>query len=327
MPISQIALLRSLDHRAPHSAHALAGILGSSVGEVRSGVASMRALGVEILAVSGKGYKLGAPFAALDAAGLRLRLQAGQPKVDLVVFDEIDSTNAFLLREAAANGASPMSGRACIAEIQTAGRGRRGRTWFAAPGASLAFSMLWRFDERPDFLAGLSLAAGIAVVRVLRDLGADEVRLKWPNDVVHRHRKLAGILVETQGGGGATSAAVVGIGINLQLPHDVRSRIDQAVTDVGAILPALPERTELAALLLHQLACVLDQFSRQGFRGLRDEWASMHAYQGQAVRMHCADNRNVTGRVTGVAADGALLVDTDTGEQRFYSGEISLRPA
>jgi BirA family biotin operon repressor/biotin-[acetyl-CoA-carboxylase] ligase len=327
MPVSRIELLRTLAEDIPRSAQTLAGAAHCAPGEIRKAIASLRELGAEIVAVPGKGYRLAAPFAALDAGALRRRLQAGQPRVDLVVFDEIDSTNAFLLREAAANGASLLSGRACIAEIQTSGRGRRGRTWFSAPGASLAFSMLWRFDERLDFLAGLSLAAGVAVVRVLRDLGTDEVRLKWPNDVVHRHRKLAGILVETQGGGGASSAAVVGIGINLQLPHDVRSRIDQAVTDVAAILPVLPERSEFAALLLHQLACVLDQFARQGFRGLRDEWASMHAYQGQAVRMHCADNRNVTGRVTGVAADGALLVDTEAGEQRFYSGEISLRAA
>jgi BirA family biotin operon repressor/biotin-[acetyl-CoA-carboxylase] ligase len=327
MPVSSIALLRTLDRETLHSAPALASSLGCSAGEVRNGITLLRELGTEIIAVPGKGYRLASPFAALDAPMLRTRLKAGTPKIDLAVFDEIDSTNAFLLREAAAEGGQAQSGRACIAEIQTQGRGRRGRTWYSAPGASLAFSMLWRFEQRLDFLAGLSLAAGIAVVRVLRRLGADEVRLKWPNDVLHRHRKLAGILVETQGSGNGPSVAVVGIGINLQLPQDVRDRIDQAVTDVASAVPAPPARSEVAAMLLGELAGVLDQFAREGFAGLRDEWAGMHAYQGQPVRLPCAGNHDITGRVTGIAADGALLVDTGSGEQRFYSGEISLRAA
>jgi BirA family transcriptional regulator, biotin operon repressor / biotin---[acetyl-CoA-carboxylase] ligase len=327
MPASSIAILRELADGIFHSTQTLAAAAQCRPVDLRIAIATLRACGCEIVAVPGKGYRLVTAFTALDATALRARLRSGQPQVELVVLDEIDSTNAFLLREAGENPASAVSGRACIAEIQTAGRGRRGRNWFSAPGASLAFSMLWRFNERLDFLAGLSLAAGVAVVRVLRALGAEKVRLKWPNDVVHGHRKFAGILVETQGGAGAQSVAVVGVGINLQLPPEVRARIDQAVTDVASVLPSMPERSELAASLLHELACVLDQFARQGFCGLREEWAAMHAYQGQTVRMHGADNRNVTGRVVGVAADGALLVDTGNGEQRFYSGEISLRAA
>jgi BirA family biotin operon repressor/biotin-[acetyl-CoA-carboxylase] ligase len=326
MSVSRVGLLRILADGVPHSAKALAATAHCTLADVTKAMASLRELGSEIVAVPGKGYRLVNAFTALDAEGLRSCLQAATPKVDLLVLEEIDSTNAFLLGEAAAKGAGVMSGRACIAEIQTAGRGRRGRGWFSAPGASLTFSMLWRFEQRLDFLAGLSLAAGVAVVRVLRVLDADEVRLKWPNDVVHRHRKLAGILVETQSDG-AASVAVVGIGINLQLPFEIRERIDQAVTDVASVLPALPGRSEFAALLLHELARVLEQFAREGFSGLREEWATMHAYQGQAVHMHGADNRKVTGHVVGVAADGALLVDTGTGEQRFYSGEISLRAA
>lgn len=327
MPASRVALLRALDHRRPRSADALAAVLGTTARTVRDGISVLRGLGCEIAVVRGTGYRLAAPFHALDANQLMSLLHGRVPTVDLSVVDEIDSTNAFLLREAAANPARAIPGRACIAEIQTAGRGRRGRTWFAAPGGSLAFSMLWRFDQPLDYLAGLSLAAGIAVVRVLRNWGAGGVQLKWPNDVVHRHRKLAGILVETQGGAHASSVAVVGVGINLQFPQGLRERIDQAVTDVASAMPALPERSEFAAQLLHELASVLGQFGAQGFRGLRDEWGTMHAYQGQTVRMHGAGKLNVTGRVTGVAADGALLVDTGAGEQRFYSGEMSLRAA
>jgi BirA family transcriptional regulator, biotin operon repressor / biotin---[acetyl-CoA-carboxylase] ligase len=324
MSLSRVALLRALDERAPKSASALAEALGATAAEVRRAVDSLRELGCEIAAVPGKGFRIATTFEALDAQIIRAGLANNVPALELALFEEIDSTNAFLLREAAADA---NSGLACIAEIQTTGRGRRGRTWFAVPGASLAFSLLWRFEQPLDFLAGLSLAAGVAVVRILRRQGAEEVRLKWPNDVVHRHHKLGGILVETQGGGSAPSTAVIGIGLNLRLPQDIRARIDQAVTDVASVVPAIPVRSELAALLLRELAVVLAQFAGEGFGGISAEWAALHAYQGQAVQMHFADNRKISGQVTGVAADGALLVDTGAGAQKFYSGEISLRAA
>jgi BirA family transcriptional regulator, biotin operon repressor / biotin---[acetyl-CoA-carboxylase] ligase len=324
MSLSRVALLRALDERAPKSVSTLGAALGATAVEVREAVDSLRELGCEIIAAPGKGFRIASAFDALDETSIAARLAGTTPAVELKLFEEIDSTNAFLLHEAAAGAES---GLACIAEIQTAGRGRRGRTWFAAPGASLAFSLLWRFEQPLDFLAGLSLAAGVAVVRVLRRLGAEEVRLKWPNDIVHRHHKLAGILVETQGGGLAPSVAVIGIGINLRLPKDIRERIDQAVTDVASIAPALPTRSELAASLLSELAAVLEQFAGEGFGGISEEWTALHAYHGQAVQMHFADNRRISGNVTGVAADGALLVDTGSGVQKFYSGEISLRAA
>ena len=319
-----IALLRALADGGTHSSAVLAQRTSCARATVRKALATLRAQGVEVEAIRGSGYRLAAPYAALDAKKLFPLLK---PPVDLELRGEIDSTNAYLLGEIAAGAARAKSGRACIAEIQTCGRGRRGRTWFAVPGASLAFSMLWRFEQPLNFLAGLSLAAGIAVVRVLRCIGARDVRLKWPNDVVHHHRKLAGILVETQGGNAGPSVAVIGIGINLRLPRAVRERIEQAVTDVAEASGTEQERNAVAAMLLNELATVLKEFSRSGFAGLRDEWAELHAYQGQAVRMTRSGSEQVTGRVTGVAADGALLIATGSGEQRFYSGEISLRAA
>jgi BirA family biotin operon repressor/biotin-[acetyl-CoA-carboxylase] ligase len=328
---SLVPLLREFSGGATRSAAALARAAGRSPLEVRRGVASLRELGVDLHAVRGKGYRAATPFEMLDrgaiCAALARESRRGATAIDVAVLDEVDSTNACLLREAAAGAPSP---RAALAEIQTAGRGRRGRTWYSVPGASLAFSMLWRFPQRLDFLKGLSLAAGVAVVRVLHRIGAREARLKWPNDIVHRHHKLAGILVETQGSQGGPSIAVIGVGINLRLPRAVRDRIDQAVADVASLAPAIPGipgRNHLAAMFLGELARVLEQFAAGGFNALREEWAALHAYQGQAVRVHCAGNENVMGRVTGVAGDGALLVATEAGERRFYSGEISLRAA
>jgi BirA family biotin operon repressor/biotin-[acetyl-CoA-carboxylase] ligase len=325
-PSIRAALLRSLADGVAHSTNALAASAHCTAGEARSGIADLRELGAEIVSIPGKGYRLDYAAALLDAEVLRPLLKGTLPALDLVLLDEVDSTNARLLREAA-SGAAVRSGRVCTAEIQTAGRGRRGRTWYTVPGASIAFSMLWCFEQRLDFLAGLSLAAGVAVARVLHGLGAHEVRLKWPNDVLHHQLKLAGILVETQGGASGPSIAVIGIGMNLLLPPTVRGRIDQAVTDLASTLKVVPERNLLLSMLMRELASVLHEFARGGFAALRDEWAALHAYQGRPVRLQGAGSENINGQVVGVAADGALLVDTDAGEQRFYSGEISLRAA
>ncbi len=325
-PSIHAALLRALADGVAHSANALAASAHCTTAEARSGIAALRELGAETLAVAGKGYQLAYPAAALDAEVLRPLLNNASPGLDLVLLDEVDSTNAYLLREAAA-GTAARSGRVCTAEIQTAGRGRRGRTWYTVPGASIAFSMLWRFEQQLDFLAGLSLAAGVAVARVLHGMGGHEVRLKWPNDVLHHQLKLAGILVETQGGASGPSIAVIGVGMNMVLPPTVRSRIDQAVTDLASSLKIVPERNLLLSTLICELARVLHEFALGGFAALRDEWAALHAYQGRAVRLQGAGSEQVNGQVVGVAADGALLVDTGAGEQRFYSGEISLRAA
>jgi BirA family transcriptional regulator, biotin operon repressor / biotin---[acetyl-CoA-carboxylase] ligase len=321
MPVSLLALMRALDHAVPRSVPALARALRCSETEARNGIDSLRKLGMDIPAVRGKGYRLALPFEPLDESKLKRLLQPLAPALDLQVLEQIDSTNAWLLRDAE----NAKTGRACIAEIQTAGRGRRGRSWYTVPGSSLAFSMRWRFERPLDYLAGLSLAAGVAVARVLHAAGAAEVRLKWPNDVLYRQRKLAGILVETQSGSDH-SVAVVGVGINLRLPAAVRERIDQAVTDLAAAADPLPERNLLAARLLGELARTLEEFALSGFAGVREEWQALHAYQGQTVRVRGA-GAETSGRVTGVAADGALLVATEAGERRYYGGDISLRAA
>ena len=114
----------------------------------------------------------------------------------LEIVDEAASTNTLLL-ERAAKGAR--SGEALAAEWQTHGRGRLGRLWHAAPCGALTFSLVWRFARGSAALAGLSLAAGLALVRALTKLGVSDVRVKWPNDLVWHGRKLAGILIEMQG--------------------------------------------------------------------------------------------------------------------------------
>ncbi|MGB2832840.1 MAG: biotin--[acetyl-CoA-carboxylase] ligase, partial [Methylotenera sp.] len=138
-------------------------------------------------------------------------------------------------------------------------------------------------------------------------------------------KKLAGILIELQGDMEGPSAAVIGVGVNLNLPQAILQAIDQPATDLAH--HASINQSELLGVLLKHLADILSQFEQHGFTSLRDEWTSYHAYHQQPVRMLMPDGHDVQGVVNNVAEDGILLVETAFGLQRFSAGEISLRSA
>ena len=192
-------------------------------------------------------------------------------------------------------------------------------------GASLTFSLLWRFQCGASALSGLSLAVGVALVRTLHSVGITQAQLKWPNDVLIGREKLAGILIELQGDMDGPSAAVIGIGINLNLPTNIKQQIDQPVTDLASASSQTINPNELLGTLLKHLAQVLNNFEQQGFAEVRDEWIKHHAYHQEPVKMLHPDGRETLGTVIDVAEDGILLVRTAQGDQRFSSGEISLR--
>ena len=121
------------------------------------------------------------------------------------------------------------------------------------------------------------------------------------------------------------SAAVIGIGINLNLPEKIKQKIDQPAIDLASVAPQTINPNELLGALLKHLAEVLSHFEQRGFTAIRDEWTKYHAYHQQAVKMLHPDGRETVGTVTNVADDGVLLINTAQGEQRFTSGEISLR--
>ncbi|MCB5183595.1 bifunctional biotin--[acetyl-CoA-carboxylase] ligase/biotin operon repressor BirA [Methylobacillus gramineus] len=317
-------ILRLLADGRFHSGEDIARQFSVTRASVWNAMQAAEALGVEVFSVRGRGYRLPEPVQLLDYEPVLTALGERRKQFRLELHDEIDSTNTYLMQQAA-NGAPHAS---CIAALlQTKGRGRRGRSWQAALGASLTFSLLWRFQAGAAALSGLSLGVGIALIRTLRALGIDNVQLKWPNDILVGRDKLAGILIELQGDMDGPSAAVIGIGLNLKLPAAVRAQIDQPVTDLARLSKQNINPNELLGALLNQLACVLEQFESQGFESLRNEWEQYHAYHQQAVRLLFPDGRELHGTVNGVAQDGVLLVNTDHGVQRFSSGEISLRGA
>jgi BirA family biotin operon repressor/biotin-[acetyl-CoA-carboxylase] ligase len=192
-------------------------------------------------------------------------------------------------------------------------------------GASLTFSLLWRFQCGASSLSGLSLAVGVALIRTLHHLGVGDAQLKWPNDVLISGKKLAGILIELSGDMEGPSAAVIGVGINFQLPPDMVQQIDQPVIDLAQTSAQSVSQSRLLGLLLNHLANVLGQFEQYGFACVREEWITYHAYHQQPVRMLMPNGLEAHGIVRNVAEDGILMVETPLGVQRFSAGEISLR--
>lgn len=243
-------------------------------------------------------------------------------RFDVDVLDECDSTNTLLLSRAEAGAAA---GSVVAARHQTAGRGRRGRSWLSEPGDSLTFSLLWRMPGN-ESLSGLSLATGLAIAKSLESFGAGDIMLKWPNDVLANGRKLAGVLIEVVAGT-RPAAVVIGVGINLRLPKAMPDNIRQAATALADSLMHGADPNALLASMLAELHNVLQRFGEHGFAGLHSEWSARHAFQGQAVRLFSDFSPPLDACCRGVDSDGALLLETAAGMQRIISGEVSLRKA
>jgi BirA family biotin operon repressor/biotin-[acetyl-CoA-carboxylase] ligase len=307
-----------------HSGEILASRLGVSRGSVWNAVRELETAGLAIYRVRGRGYRLKQPLSMLDATQVRRHIGRHAGSLVLELVDSVSSTNTLALERAQAKAPS---GTVIVAEWQTAGRGRLGRHWQAGIGGALTFSVVWRFTEGAGFLSGLSLAVGIAVVRALKTLGVADARLKWPNDVVWRGRKLAGILIEMQGDALGPSCAVIGIGINVRLSKAVRRRIDQPASDLETACGRPFDRNVVLAQMLIDLTSVLEAFAHTGFAPLRGEWQREHAWQDRGVSVTLPDGRCESGVARGVDERGALIVAAQGGLRRYHSGEVSLRPS
>jgi BirA family biotin operon repressor/biotin-[acetyl-CoA-carboxylase] ligase len=256
---------------------------------------------------------------SVTIAAIAARLGAAAQRFDIDVLPRCDSTNAILLSRAEAGAAS---GTVIIGEQQTAGRGRRGRVWFASADDSLTFSLLWRLAPGTP-PSGLSLAVGVAVARALEKVGAGETALKWPNDLLRDGRKLGGVLIELVPGG--SLAAVIGIGLNLRLPPDMPADV-RATSAAIATAGVTPDVNDLYASLLLELLATLERFAAAGFAAIRPEWMARHAFQDAPVTLTADFGPARVGLCRGADSDGALLLEVDGRVERILCGDVSLRP-
>ena len=238
--------------------------------------------------------------------------------VAVEVVAETGSTNADLLARAP-QLAAPLL---LVAEHQSAGRGRAGRSWLSEAGHSLTFSLAWRFAGGPQRLSGLPLAVGVALGETIAALG-QPVQLKWPNDVLKDGDKLAGILVETASAADGATWAIVGIGVNLVMPDAMEERIGRPVAAVPWL--ARMDRDALLAALLDGLAAAMRAFDQAGFAAFAARWNRLHAWQGEQVVLIDGGAVLHEGRAAGVDDGGRLLLDTEAGRVTVVAGDVSLR--
>jgi len=306
------------------SGDALARELGQTRAAIWKRIQGLRAAGVDIQGRAGEGYGLTRALELLDPQAIRSRLPADAQALlhDLQVAWMVDSTNAELLRcSAPVRGVSVL-----LAERQTGGRGRRGRSWASPLAAHVYLSVLRLFEGGLGRLAGLSLVAGVAVAEALHDLGFTQAQLKWPNDVLVDGRKLVGLLAEGGGEYAGPARAVIGIGINVHMPPAFGEEITQPWVDLDTLAGTVVDRNQVVAAVLARLLPALETFDRDGLAPFLPRYAALDMLAGQEVRVEL-DGQWQHGTALGLADDGALRVRIDGRERLLHAGEVSVRAA
>ena len=285
-------------------------------------ISSLQSLGIGYGEHDGV-VSLDQPLELLDAHRIEHGLSANTRKAlsKLEIFWSIDSTNSFLLSHAHESG---FHGSICLAEQQLAGKGRRGRHWVSPFGKNVYLSLGWRMSTRKVGIEGLSLVVGMLVVSALRDLGIEDVGLKWPNDVLVRDGKLAGILVEVAASRRGEANLVIGVGVNLRLDDRDARQIGRQFATVAEQMAV--SRNELVSRLIDYIFLGLSGFQQAGFAPYFAQWSEYDVYLGRDVRITVA-GKEIEGIDRGVDEEGNLLLETADGVQAFNAGEVSLRPA
>ncbi|WP_312077851.1 bifunctional biotin--[acetyl-CoA-carboxylase] ligase/biotin operon repressor BirA [Leclercia sp.] len=314
VPLKLIAILADGDF---HSGEQLGEQLGMSRAAINKHIQTLRDWGVDVFTVPGKGYSLPEPVQLLNESFIHSQITDNS----VAVLPVIDSTNQYLLDRLN----ELQSGDSCVAEYQQAGRGRRGRKWFSPFGANLYLSMYWRLEQGPAAAIGLSLVIGIVLAEVLQSLGADDVRVKWPNDLYLKDRKLAGILVELTGKTGDAAQIVMGAGINLVMRNVQADDINQGWINLQEAGIAI-DRNVLAVQVINELRHSLRIFEQEGLAPFLPRWEKLDNFVHRPVKLIIGD-KEIFGTSRGINEQGALMLEQDGVIKPWVGGEISLRSA
>ncbi len=311
----QQALLNILADGSFHSGEQIGAELGISRAAISQQVKNLRQLGVQIYSITGKGYRLEIPLQLLDAGFLRHHLH-GAPVHTCAV---IGSTNQYMMQQLD----RWQKGECLLAEMQTSGRGRRGRQWHSPFGGQFIMSMYWRLDDGPHAAMGLSLAIGVAIVQALEAAGYNRLSLKWPNDIYMSGRKLAGILVEMSAAVGGLCHLVIGVGVNLNLPDDIIALLDQPCAHLSE-QNLVTDRNRLSTTIIRFLRENLALFETKGLTAFLSEWNRLDMFMDKPVKV-LQGEQVIHGIYRGIDGQGNMLLLDDEGLRKFVGGEISLR--
>jgi BirA family biotin operon repressor/biotin-[acetyl-CoA-carboxylase] ligase len=305
-----------------HSGEELGEALGVSRSAVWKQLQKLSEWGIDLDSCRRRGYRIPGGLSLLDRTVIEKHLcPTATALAALETFQQVDSTNEIAMHLAReSNG----SGCLVLAEMQTAGKGRRGRTWVSPYGRNIYFSLVRRFSGGAAVVQGLSLAVGVVIVQALKDFGVSDLRLKWPNDILWRGKKLGGILLEINGDPAGSFDVIVGLGINVNMATREGEQIDQEWVTLAAITGATVDRSRLSAHLANSLLPMLATYEVKGFASYRNSWQELDSCYGQTVVLNVGD-KDITGIAKGVTGAGALRIETAEGLLEFSGGEISLR--
>lgn len=303
------------------SGQGLAETLGVSRAAISNHVSNLEALGLDVFKVRGKGYQLAQPIELLDRMKVVEHLTSSQNNNVVEVHNIIDSTNNYLMRKLPNQ---VVQGQVCLAECQLAGRGRRGKEWVSPFGSHLYLSLYHKLDQGMSQAMGLSIACALAVAATISSLYSVDVELKWPNDIYINGKKLAGILIDLEGQATGECHSVIGIGVNVSMPAQVKSRIDQPWIDLSTALDINIDRNLLAATLIFNLQERVNQHKKSGLQNMLDLWHKHDLFLNKAVKLITGTNEK-QGVCRGINEQGALLLEVDGETKPIYGGEVSMR--
>lgn len=314
-------LIKALANGEFVSGQDLGNQLDISRAAVSKQIKSLTEMGLDVFSVTGKGYKLAQPLSLLDHNKIVNGFTKGNVKPEVEVHSIIDSTNSYLLRRLP-NQLS--QGQVCLAEYQSAGRGRRGRQWVSPFGSQIYLSMYWYLEQGLSSAMGLNLVTALAVSDAINDLAKIRVQLKWPNDIYLGGVKLAGILIDLEGQALEPSHSVIGIGLNLNMPSKEAEKIDQQWTDLQSHSKTSINRNLLCTKLIEYLLKRLNQHDKFGLSAMLEEWHAHDLYLNKRVKLITGE-RVIKGICRGVNSQGALMLEVDGQIKPVYGGEVSLR--
>ncbi|KID55382.1 biotin--[acetyl-CoA-carboxylase] synthetase [Pseudoalteromonas luteoviolacea] len=321
---NKLAILSALSRDQFISGQALGEQLGISRAAVSKHIKSLQDMGIDIFKVTGKGYRLNHSLPLLDQHKILPVWQALTDKpCQIEVQPIIDSTNSELMRRIQSKDAGLTSGQVLVAEMQQAGRGRRGRQWQSPFGANLYYSYYWHFEDGMQAAMGVSVAVGLAVHDALSALYDLDVQLKWPNDIYINEHKLAGVLVELDGQMEGPCHLVIGIGLNVAMPNSAAQHIDQAWTDLSQHVSEI-DKNQLAVVLTLCLQKRLHMYQKNGLSNMVTQWNALNAFRDQVVSLSTGQ-RQWRGICEGIDHQGGLILRQDGERKTYYGGEISLR--
>jgi BirA family biotin operon repressor/biotin-[acetyl-CoA-carboxylase] ligase len=306
------------------SGAALSHQLGISRAAIWARIEELRALGYDIAASPHSGYRLLNVPDVLHADDL-LSLVHGNKVVgrDIRVFEETGSTND-VVEKLARDGVK--EGVVVFAESQTKGRGRLGRKWISPARKGLWFSVLLRPDLRPQAATQLTVAAATALVRAIGEQTGIAPEIKWPNDILIKGRKVAGVLTELSAELDHIKHLILGIGVDVNLnasefPADLRKQATSLKTETGRAL----QRSDLAAAILRELDRDYERIRQHRFECIADEWEQQCATLGRRVSIQIGA-RVLHGQAESLDDDGALLLRTEHGRlERVIGGDVTLQ--